>query len=89
MKVKDLISYLETQDPEADVYIMSQPKYPFEYGVAGVCRRADFADVDFEEDTEVHDRWTASQSQLPPSDVFLLEGAQLRYGSGAAWDATR
>jgi hypothetical protein len=35
------------------------------------------------------DRWTARESDLPGSDVFILEGSQLRYGNRAAWEARR
>jgi hypothetical protein len=41
MKVKRLIELLETQDPNAEVYIASQPSYPIEYTIAGVAIRRD------------------------------------------------
>ena len=34
------------------------------------------------------DRWSASESQFPGNDVFLIEGGQLRYGNKNPWDAT-
>ncbi len=96
MKVSDLIELLEGMDPDADVFIMSQPHYPFELSVAGVCQRSDFTETDDYDDEEQaeeeaprgRDRWSASESQLPGNDVFLIEGSQLRYGNKNAWDAT-
>ena len=99
MKVSDLIELLEGMDPNADVFIMTQPSWPFEHGLSGVCQRSDFTEPDEcdEDDQEVaeledaprgRDRWSASESQLPGNDVFLVEGSQLRYGNKNAWDAT-
>jgi len=100
MKVRELIAVLEDLDPEAAVYIMSQPNYPFEHAVSGVALREDFTDCDDEDEEEAEgeeegrpaparDRWTSRDADLPPSDVFILEGEQLRYGSREAWSARR
>jgi hypothetical protein len=32
------------------------------------------------------DRWIAAGTNLRHTDVFLLEGSQLRYGTKKAWD---
>jgi len=98
MKVSDLIELLEGMDPDADVFIMAQPSWPFEHGLSGVCQRSDFTEADdCDDDEEVEelaeaprgrDRWSASESQLPGNDVFLIEDDQLRYGNKNAWDAT-
>ena len=95
MKVGDLIELLEGMDPDADVYIMAQPSWPFEHGLSGVCQRSDFTEADecdeedeMEEAPRGRDRWSTSESQLPGNDVFLIEGSQLRYGNKNAWDAT-
>lgn len=95
MKVRELIAILEELEGSADVYIMSQPHYPFEHAVRGVAVREDFSESgdDDEEGTGdrrwTGDRWTARDSELPPSDVFILEGEQLRYGCREAWSARR
>ncbi len=81
MKVRDLIAILQHTDPNAEVFIMSQPQWPFEYSVAGVAVRADFAEDD--DDGETGD------GNLRPNDVFILEGSQERYGSKGAWRARR
>jgi len=44
MKVSDLIRILQTQDPDAEVFMMNQPRYPIEHRVAGVAVRGDFSD---------------------------------------------
>jgi hypothetical protein len=96
MKVHELIAILQELDADADVYIMSQPNYPFEHAVRGVSVREDFTECDDEEEGEgdeeqgaASDRWTARASELPSNDVFILEGEQLRYGSREAWRARR
>ncbi len=95
MRVSQLIELLSSLDPDAKVYIMSQPNYPFEVALSGVAVREDFTDCgddddeaggDAEETLARYDRWSAPAWALPKNDVFLLDGGQLRYGSQAAWD---
>jgi len=86
MKVQDLISILEDCDLEADVYVMSQQNYPFECALYGVAQRREF--------TETYDDDEAAATALTDadrrrSDVFLVEGSQLRYGSRDAWAAAQ
>jgi hypothetical protein len=82
VKVHESIAILQSFDGEASVYVMSQPHYPFEYDVAGVAVREDIADED-------EDEGGVPASDLPGSDVFILEGSQLRYGDKGAWQAAR
>jgi len=42
MTVSELIRILQTQDPDAEVFMMNQPRYPIEHRVAGVAARKDF-----------------------------------------------
>lgn len=55
MNIRDLIDTLEeiaeNTGDEAEVYIMSQPNYPFEYSLKTVVQRTDFED----EDASVHE----------------------------------
>jgi hypothetical protein len=74
MKVKTLISYLEEYDPEAEVRIMSQPTYPFEYSIKGVVERQEFSE-EFPDPKE---------GKL--TDVFILEGSQIQYGNKKVWE---
>jgi hypothetical protein len=72
MNVRDLIEMLQDYDEDAEVFIMEQPNWPFEYSVIGVISRSEFEkDEDNDKDS---------------NDVFLLEGRQLRYGNKNAWN---
>jgi hypothetical protein len=78
MKVKELIAVLKELEPNAQVLIIaSQPNWPFEIELSGVVTRAECDEPD--EDGNVEAK--ASTSDLLPTDVFLVEGQQLRYGS--------
>ncbi|MGN6107593.1 MAG: hypothetical protein ACTHU0_20960 [Kofleriaceae bacterium] len=76
MKVRELMM-LEELDPNAKVFIMSQKHWPFEYAVDGIAVREEL-----QGDDERLEEGTST------SDVFIVEGEQLRYGSGAAWRDT-
>ncbi|MGO8992056.1 MAG: hypothetical protein ACLQVI_01920 [Polyangiaceae bacterium] len=98
MKVRELIAMLEECEENAEVYIMSQPHWPFEHSVQGLVSRGEMSERDEDEEMDgegepaegpPRDRWTAAEGELPRSDVFLVEGSQLRYGSKAAWDCAR
>ena len=82
MKVRELIEILGKMDAEANVMLAQQPGYPFEYSVAGVAVREDF----IEDDEDGGERRTYEPGTAG-NDVLIVEGAQLRYGSKAAWDA--
>jgi hypothetical protein len=43
MKVYELIELLQEFDPEADVFLGTQPSYPFEHTIAGLVERREFA----------------------------------------------
>ena len=99
MKVHELSSLLEGCDPDAEVYTMAQPTYPFECAFDGVAQRGDWVpelQADEEDEPPTHaeekkprasyDRWSAHEADLPRNDVFLLQGQQLRYGTTRAWN---
>jgi hypothetical protein len=83
MQVRDLIELLEDQDPDAEVLIMTQESWPFENAIAGVAAREEIAERDEDEEDDDEEDGTAG------SDVFIVEGRQLRYGSKAAWSVAR
>lgn len=86
MKVSELIELLEEQDPDAEVLIMSQQNWPFENAVAGVAVREEMLRADRDEDGDDNDaEEPRCERGTAPSDVFLVEGEQLRYGSKTAW----
>jgi hypothetical protein len=92
MKVSELIELLEEHDPNAEVLVMSQPNWPFELSLAGVTTREEMlrADRDEDGDGDDDDEQRRLERGTAKSDVFLVEGEQLRYGSKTAWSvATR
>lgn len=70
MKVKELMEVLSELEPDAQVLIASQPNWPFEIELAGVVTRA-----------ECDEAPEQPSRDGTPTDVFLVEGQQLRYGS--------
>ena len=89
MKVSELIELLEEQDPDAEVLVMMQQNWPFECSLAGVTTREEMLRAD-REDRDEDDEEPRLESGTAKSDVFLVEGQQLRYGSKTAWQvATR
>jgi hypothetical protein len=72
MTVLQLISILEECDPNANVFIMTQQNYPLEHDLFGVTAREGFSDQEGD--------------GAKGSDVLLVEGGHLRYGSRDAWN---
>ena len=84
MKVSELIELLEEQDPDAEVLVMMQQNWPFECSLAGVTTREEMLRADREDGNE-DDEEPRLERGTAKSDVFLVEGQQLRYGSKTAW----
>ncbi len=84
MNVAELIEILEGMDPEAEVLIGSQENWPFEYSLAGVTSREEMLAAEADSDEE-----PSYENGTAGSDVFLVEGQQLRYGSKLMWSAAR
>lgn len=89
MKNRELIAILSELDEDAEVFVMMQQKWPFECSLAGVAVREDFSDGGDEEESTVATPSGATRGGERANDIFLVEGAQLRYGSKAAWDVAR
>lgn len=81
MKVRDLIEELEMYDGDADVLIMTQPQYPFESSIRSVSSRDQFSAPEGG-DSVSFDGFSRSKQ----TDVFIVEGSQVRYGDEGAWD---
>ena len=77
MTVRELMELLEDEDPDAKVLIASQVAWPFEYSVAGIANRQEVSDASEEDEP--------GNGETDPSDVFIVEGQQLRYGDKATW----
>lgn len=82
MKVREMIELLQNQDPEAEIRSMSQPSWPYEYSIAGIATRREIAEF-------VPHRGECRESGTAPSDVFIVEGEQLRGGAKEAWKAVQ
>lgn len=97
MTVARLIDLLSEYPEDAIVHVMSQESYPFENTVAGVVARSEFMDEDEEledgQELNCTDMSTGESKTLKgggkTTDVFILEGSQLRYGSKEAWNVCR
>jgi hypothetical protein len=76
MKVRALLQLLIPQDPDAEVFIVTQPSYPCEHSVAGVATRGALAEAGVV--------WRKSGQQ--PNDVLIAEGSWRRYGIQETWD---
>jgi hypothetical protein len=81
MTVGELIELLQDKDPNAKVFVMMQENWPFECGVHGVVDRLEMGEFDDEDDAPLSD----GNGQKAPTDVFIVEGRQVRYGNRAAW----
>jgi len=85
MTINELIERLEEYQQEiggdAEVRLMTQSNWPFEYGVAGLASRAEINQA------------AADGSGEDPDDLdddgilFIVEGQQLCYGDKDAWNA--
>ena len=84
MKVRELMKFLEMQDPEAEVCMVTQPNWPLEYSLAGAAVRHDLLDEDVDPTKPVRYADGAASN-----DVVLVEGKWLRYGLKTAWKAVR
>lgn len=83
MKVQELLEVPEECGPEAEVRIMFQPSWPFELSIQSVRTRDEFEQ---EEEYEGATDWTdVGEREHKGTDVFLIEGRQLCYGSKNAW----
>ena len=90
MKVKSLIEALRSCDPDAEVLLAFQPHWPLETALKGIAVRKEFKDG-----AEGHGGDDEAPPAHPPrdgeaeSDVVLVQGDFLRYGSKDAWDVAR
>jgi len=78
--IERLEEYRDALGGDTEVRLMTQPSWPFEYAIAGVCSSEDIAEAidDDEQDDE----------EEPKEDavIYLVEGDQLGYGTKRAWE---
>jgi len=72
--VKELIATLQTRNPDAQVFLMTTRKQPFENRLAGVVGREEMAD-----------QVLRIEPGVARDDVFLVTGRRIRPGSLSAW----
>jgi hypothetical protein len=89
MLVKELIAELEQLDPNAEVLVASQEHYPWEFVLRSVVTREDVERREDDEREHPRDEPREREPGTAPTDVFLVEGRQLRSGSKAIWRARR
>lgn len=71
MNVAELIEILEDCDPETEIRLASQPKWPFEYSISNVVLAQPSVDLDEFDGGD-------------PRVVYIAEGTQIDYLSGDA-----
>ena len=76
MTVAELIDMLGDFPEHAEVRLMMQPNYPFEYSVDGLYDPTDGEDTG--------GTFTPNEAKRPV--VYLTEGRQIGYGTKAAWE---
>lgn len=79
MKVHQLRAALDRFPDDVEVRILSQPRYPIEHGVAGVCAPGDLA-LAVDDGEELIDTPPGT-----PTAALLVEGEFHGYGTG--WPA--
>ena len=83
MTIDDLIEQLEEYRDEiggdAEVRLMMQPNWPFEYTIAGLASRIEINEVCEDEPEDAGD-------ENAEAVVYLCEGWQLGYGTKRAWE---
>ncbi len=88
MTIDELIEHLEeyrdTIGGDAEVRLMTQQSWPFEYSLHGVCSGEEINDFHDDDSPEVDE----DDEDVTDDNIFyLVEGTQLGYGSKRAWDA--
>ncbi len=100
MRKSDLLNLLEDVDDDAEVRLMHQPSWPFEYSIDGIwiptstgkCSECGYPTIDIIHNAD-HDGFDHDfeDSFIPEGNsdmgvVYLVEGTQLGYGDKSAWD---
>lgn len=76
MTVNELIERLQEFNGDAEVHLMTQPNWPFDNLVAGVCSQ---------EEMNADEGDTADVDPEAATVVFIVEGGQIAYGNARAW----
>jgi hypothetical protein len=90
MTIDELIEHLEEYREQiggdAEVRLMTQQSWPFEYTLHGVCSSEEINDL--HDDDSPEDESDEDEDDLTEDKIFyLVEGTQLGYGTSRAWEA--
>jgi hypothetical protein len=100
MTAQELIDELEMLNPDTEIRLMSQPSWPFEYDLRsslfvpadpGTCSECGLPVTEPQHDEANEDRFDhLAEAPFEPQGggtvAYLVEGAQLAYGTKAAWN---
>lgn len=73
MKVRELLAFLQDYEPDAEVYLVTQKSWPFESDVTAARVR------------EEVEPGVKREPFHEPTDVLIVEGRQVAYGTRKAW----
>ena len=88
MKVKDMIERLQAYNPEAELRLAIQPRYPHELAIAGLASAEEVRAYEEEaEDDKDDERVTEAPKAGSASVVYIATGDWIAYGPTAVWGA--
>jgi hypothetical protein len=77
--IERLEEYRDSLGGDTEVRLMTQPSWPFEYAIAGMCSSEDVA-------ATITDEEESLESMRHDAVIYLVEGDQLGYGTKRAWE---
>jgi hypothetical protein len=80
-----LTDYRDELGGDAQVRLMTQSHWPLEYTILGLTSRQEIDDYDDPLRGDDDDDETADEANI----LYIVEGQQFGYGSGAAWHVAR
>jgi len=87
--IERLEEYRELIGGDAEVRLMTQQNWPFEYDLHGVCSGEEINDLDERDLPDDEDDAIDDEDDVTDDKIFyLVEGTQLGYGSKRAWHIT-
>ncbi|MDZ4847912.1 MAG: hypothetical protein SGI77_01335 [Pirellulaceae bacterium] len=92
MTIDELIEHLEEYRDliggDAEVRLMTQQSWPFEYDLHGVCSGEEINEMTDEDAAKDKDDTDDEDDVTDDKIFYLVEGTQLGYGSKRAWSIT-
>ena len=88
MQIETLITLLEElaqEHPGAEVRLMNQSNWPFEYSLQGVTTTSEMDQADAEDEGPEASDEVGQKRDEKEDIIYLVEGTQLGYGRKTAW----